>query len=155
MRFHSARGASAASLEYGERLLREDPLQEEVHRAVMEEYLRTGERSLALRQYRACRRVLKEELGLSPGVETEHLYYRVLRTPTLAGPERAPDESDDSLGVTEALRLLADELDDTRARLRQICELVDNLRHNTRARAATREAAVTTSPTVRAVHRAR
>ena len=56
-----------------------EPEREGWHRALMEGYGRMGERALALRQYHACRGVLRRELGIEPAAETRALYGRILR----------------------------------------------------------------------------
>jgi DNA-binding SARP family transcriptional activator len=50
-----------------------DPLREDAHRGAMRCFARAGRRELALRQYQTCQKVLREELGVSPGEETERL----------------------------------------------------------------------------------
>jgi DNA-binding SARP family transcriptional activator len=41
-------------------------------------YVRAGERILALRQYQACRKLLRERLGVEPSSETTTLYTTLL-----------------------------------------------------------------------------
>jgi DNA-binding SARP family transcriptional activator len=53
-----------------------EPLRESAHRAVMRAHLAEGNRVEALRQYRLCRRLLHEQLGLEPTTETELLRDR-------------------------------------------------------------------------------
>jgi WD40 repeat protein/DNA-binding SARP family transcriptional activator len=74
-----------------------DPWREEAHRQLMLLLAASGQRSAALAQYKTCRRVLAEELGIepSPGFrETYELLLRGERLPdTLLAPvagERAP-----------------------------------------------------------------
>ena len=55
------------------RLLSLDPLQESTHRALMKLYADQGDRAMALKQYQACREVLRAELGLKLDAETERL----------------------------------------------------------------------------------
>lgn len=55
-----------------------DPLHEPAHRALMQLYMLTGQRSQALRQYRECHRILDKELGVSPLEETTQLYEDIL-----------------------------------------------------------------------------
>jgi TolB-like protein/Tfp pilus assembly protein PilF len=55
------------------RLLAIDPLQEAVHCTLMKLYVSQGDRTLALKQYQACRDALAGELGISPEAETERL----------------------------------------------------------------------------------
>jgi predicted ATPase/DNA-binding SARP family transcriptional activator len=59
------------------RLLALDPLQEPVHRTVMQLYARLGRRGAALRQYEACVEVLKRELRALPEPETTRLYQEI------------------------------------------------------------------------------
>jgi len=56
------------------RLLALDPLQEPVHRALMRLYAESGDRAMALKQYEACRAVLRADLGIEPEAETQALY---------------------------------------------------------------------------------
>jgi DNA-binding SARP family transcriptional activator len=60
------------------RTLELDPCLEDVHRDLMEVYIRCGKRTQALRQFEACRRALKEEFDSSPLLETETLYRSIL-----------------------------------------------------------------------------
>lgn len=60
------------------RLLGLEPEREAWHRGLMRAYARAGERALALRQYHACRAVLRRELGVEPSAETRSLYQHLL-----------------------------------------------------------------------------
>jgi DNA-binding SARP family transcriptional activator len=53
-----------------------EPLRESTHRALMRAHLAQGNRSEALRQYLLCRKLLREQLGVRPTVETEQLRAR-------------------------------------------------------------------------------
>lgn len=55
-----------------------DLYDEESHRVLMAAHLAAGNRAAALRAYGNCRRVLAEDLGVSPSAETEALYLRLL-----------------------------------------------------------------------------
>jgi DNA-binding SARP family transcriptional activator len=68
------------------RLLALDPLQESVHRALMELYRDLGRRGAALRQYRVCVEVLARELGVAPEVETTALYSAIADAGRPTGP---------------------------------------------------------------------
>lgn len=77
-----------AGLELIDRLLRHDPVNETAYRAAMRfEYAR-GNSEAAFARYETCRRVLHEELGVEPLVETEALAQEILsrlhRNPTFA-----------------------------------------------------------------------
>jgi TolB-like protein len=54
-------------------LLALDPLREPAHRVLMRLYAEAGDRTMAIKQYQACRDVLAAELGLLPEPETEEL----------------------------------------------------------------------------------
>jgi len=74
---HGAKGQYDEGIAYGQRILALDPLREEVHRQLMRYYELAGRRACALRQFEACRRVLREELEADPMPETVALYRRV------------------------------------------------------------------------------
>lgn len=63
---------------YAKRLLTLDPWREEAHRQLMELLAGNGQRSAALMQYDACRRLLSEELGIDPSPATMTLYEQIL-----------------------------------------------------------------------------
>jgi DNA-binding SARP family transcriptional activator len=79
MHDHERRGALDAGIGAGLRLLRQDPLREDVHRNVMRLYASAGQRQLAIRQYDDCRDLLASELDIAPMPETEALHQQVLR----------------------------------------------------------------------------
>ena len=58
----------------GKRLIALDPLREASHRALMEAYAAQGERDQAIRQYQACREILRRELQVEPSDETTGLH---------------------------------------------------------------------------------
>lgn len=74
---HSARGEFEPAIAHARRWLELDPTHEAAHRGLMELYGQAGRRGAALRQYRACVRILEEELGIAPSAETTALYERV------------------------------------------------------------------------------
>ena len=71
------------------RLLALDPLQETVHRTLMQLYARQGRRAAALKQYQLCVDGLQRELGTEPERETKALYQELLRQPA-----QMPDAAD-------------------------------------------------------------
>lgn len=64
---------------WGQQVLRQEPLLEEIHRDLMRYYVAKGQRTLALRQYQQCCRILKEELGIPPLEETQALFLQIRR----------------------------------------------------------------------------
>lgn len=86
---------------YATRLLKLDPLREEAHRHLMLLLALDGQQSAALAQYRACEKILRDELGVEPDPETQALYQRIRRgefrqpsprvaIPTPSAPAPAP-----------------------------------------------------------------
>ena len=74
------------AIDCARRILTCDPLREEVHRDLMRLHLDAGQPAAALRQYRQCEDMLRDELGVEPAPET-----RALLTPILgatSGPDR-------------------------------------------------------------------
>lgn len=66
-----------AVVKTAQRLCIVEPLREDGHRMLMEGYARTGNRALALRQFRVCCNVLERELGVDPMPETIALERRL------------------------------------------------------------------------------
>src|SRR5436190_21917130 len=91
-------GNAAEAITYLSRLLVLEPWREEASRDLMRRLAETGQRSAAVAQYEACRRILLAELGVEPGVETVALYGQILAgkiTPGVSGiapptPKPAP-----------------------------------------------------------------
>ena len=65
-----ALGEHEAVLAAALRLLDQDPLREDAHRAAMRAYCRLGQRHSALVQYGRCQQTLRAELGVEPMAET-------------------------------------------------------------------------------------
>ncbi len=76
---HLSAGAVEPAIRMAARLLAADPLQERVHRTLMELYCRQGRRGAALRQYRTCADLLAKELGIEPDATTKGLRREILR----------------------------------------------------------------------------
>lgn len=64
-------------LQFAEHLLKLDPWQEETYRQMMVMLALNGQRVSALAQYESCRRILANELGITPSTETTGLYERI------------------------------------------------------------------------------
>lgn len=75
----SERGDHAGAIARYRLLLAMEPERESWHRGLMEAYVAGGERALALRQFHACRTLLREGLGVEPSRETRELHVRILR----------------------------------------------------------------------------
>jgi len=76
---HLASGAAERGIHIAMRVLAADPLQERVHRTLMELYCRQGRYGSALRQYRTCTELLSKELGIEPDAQTKALRRDILR----------------------------------------------------------------------------
>lgn len=74
---HVARNEYESAIVYARRWLALDPLQEYVHRRLIQLYAWSGQRSAALRQYQECERILKAELDSPPEQVTVSLYNAV------------------------------------------------------------------------------
>ena len=78
------------AISYTQRWLALDALYEPAHRTLMQLYAWTGQRTLALRQYRECVRVLDRELGVAPLHDTTQLYEAVRENTTPPPPVTPP-----------------------------------------------------------------
>jgi DNA-binding SARP family transcriptional activator len=85
-------GRPEQALPYGERILKIDPLREEIHRELMTIYAQTGRRAMAVRQYEICRASLMSELGLLPMAETRQLHSQIVGEGTILPDEISAHE---------------------------------------------------------------
>lgn len=67
-----------AALNYAQQLLRIDSLNEATYCLLMRLYALSGDRANALQVYHRCMTVLREELGIDPGLTTRKLYEQLL-----------------------------------------------------------------------------
>ncbi len=123
---HHRHADPARAVGHGEAILRADPLRESVHRALMRLHVDLGQRARALRQYEACREILRDELGVSPMEETRALHGRILRgEPAEAPSPRTPDTPWRS---PDARRPAADRIARLSAELERIARHLDRAR---------------------------
>jgi TolB-like protein/DNA-binding SARP family transcriptional activator len=83
-------GDTERCVETAARLLTLDPLRETAHRILMRAYAAQGRHASALKQFEACRDILKRELGVEPEPETVALYRDIRKQRALA-PEGETD----------------------------------------------------------------
>jgi len=68
-------GEAASAQEFARLALAKDPCCESVHRLLMRCYASEHKQQLVSRQYSICAKALRDELGVSPGVETLRLFH--------------------------------------------------------------------------------
>ncbi|MGE0026718.1 MAG: BTAD domain-containing putative transcriptional regulator [Thermoleophilia bacterium] len=71
-------GRPSPAVSRARRLVEREPEREEWHRLLMRAYAAAGERALALRQFHACRTVLRRELGIDVSQASRDLYRQIL-----------------------------------------------------------------------------
>jgi LuxR family maltose regulon positive regulatory protein len=74
---HAERGQWKQAITYARRWVGLDHLHEPARRALIDLYIRSGQRTAALRQYEEFTSLLKEELGQDPEEETRQLYEQI------------------------------------------------------------------------------
>ncbi len=82
------------TLAYGRKILNNDPLREEVHRQMMRAYMKNGQRSLAVKQYKLCCKLLATELDILPMIETQELFKEIVDTGSLSADTLKPKTAD-------------------------------------------------------------
>ena len=87
---HSAAHHFEAAIIHARRWLALDRLHEPAHRQLMLLYAWAGQRTAALRQYRACVQTLEQELGVSPLEATTRLYQLIKENHILPLPPPLP-----------------------------------------------------------------
>lgn len=131
MQYYQQHGAYEEGLACGQQILDQDPLREEVHREMIRLYLASGQRTLALRQYEACRQILTAELGIPPMEETQALYAQMVPAPGPLQPHLNFSQEPTSLKqALRQLRLTMQGFDDARERLQRAVQLVERLANN-------------------------
>ena len=123
LRHYSDSDAVQPALDCGRRILELDPLREEIHREIIRLHLRGGHRALALQQYRTCRDLLAQELGVEPLEETQALCGPILSGPTRGAEHGTPTPT---LGdLLAPLRTVALNLDKARDHLSRVIHLAE------------------------------
>lgn len=61
------------------RLLALDPLQERIHRVLMQTYMKQRRYAAAIKQYHTCATLVRRQLGIAPEAETTRLHDELLR----------------------------------------------------------------------------
>jgi DNA-binding SARP family transcriptional activator len=74
-------GRFGPAVEAGQAAVSSEPLRESAHRALIRAYLAEGNRGEAMRQYEACRAVLRRELNIDPSPLTQALLDSHKRVP--------------------------------------------------------------------------
>jgi DNA-binding SARP family transcriptional activator/tetratricopeptide (TPR) repeat protein len=92
----AAAGETAKAAAVAGRRIDLDPLDEAAHVSRMELLAASGDRSGALRQYRACVAILERELGVAPLPDTTARYESIRDAPAAAAP-RLPTPTPESL----------------------------------------------------------
>jgi YVTN family beta-propeller protein len=106
-----AAGDAREAVRHAEELTTLEPYREGGYRRLMQAHAAAGDSAEALRVYERCRRLLAEELGAYPSLETESIYRALLQAPSsedrAARPETgvsAIEPEPDGVGVHETAR---------------------------------------------------
>jgi DNA-binding SARP family transcriptional activator len=79
MDYAMSRHEFESALEFGEQVLRHDAAREFTHIKLMRAYYALGDRTAAIRQYRLCCDILREELNVGPSHEASTLFEKIRR----------------------------------------------------------------------------
>ena len=85
LRLFEVQSDTDTAIRYAERLLRLDPLSEDLYRRLMRLFALKNDRASALRVYHTCVTTLQREMGVDPDLATRQVYERLLQqeTPTI------------------------------------------------------------------------
>lgn len=92
-RYHLNTGNLEKAHGYAQRQLKLEPWSEEAHRQLMKYFAITGQKNAALSQYESYKRILDQELSVSPSTETQELYERIKRARKRERPVLPPASS--------------------------------------------------------------
>ena len=81
-------GDRPKAVKLAKRLVGLDPYRESGHRRLMELHAAAGDRAEAIRQYRACERLLRDELDVAPAQETTRLLEKIRIGGRAAGADK-------------------------------------------------------------------
>jgi hypothetical protein len=88
--YHLQRAEYAEALACTTSLLKLEPWHEEAHRQAMLLFALSGQRRLALAQYKTCQGILRQEFGVEPEEETTKLYERIKAAAAGLSPAARP-----------------------------------------------------------------
>jgi DNA-binding SARP family transcriptional activator len=111
MVYHGGRREYRQAITYGQRILQDDPLREDVQRELMKLFALDHQPAEALLQYRRCVAVLRDELGIEPMPETQTVFRHLVLGSTGAEAGLVPAVPDVSGDVNRQLKLLLDKID--------------------------------------------
>ncbi|MBI5015277.1 MAG: hypothetical protein HZB55_07265 [Deltaproteobacteria bacterium] len=129
LRYHGYFGAYERAIGFGQEALRCEPTREEVHRELMRLHLEAGHRTLAARQYEACRRALDRYLGAEPADATRALYESAVRpawSPVAGGPPATAGAGE----LVDHLSAAVRRFEEARGELQRVLELVSSAAAN-------------------------
>jgi DNA-binding SARP family transcriptional activator len=94
---------------YARQQLAWEPWREQAHRQLMSALAASGQRSAALVQYKICRHILVEQVGIEPAVETTALYTNIRDGCPLSepSPHNSPASCAPSAHQTELAEIVA------------------------------------------------
>ncbi len=78
MVFHAERREYGQAIPYAQRILREEPLREDIHRELIKFYANSRQVSQAIAQYQTCETILDRELHVAPEPETQRLFHSLM-----------------------------------------------------------------------------
>jgi len=113
------------AIDCARRILSCDPLREEVHRDLMRLHMHAGQPAAALRQYRNCEDLLRDELGVEPATETRAMLAPILGASARPAPRPTVRDLDALTARIEGLSAACE------AAQRQLSEAMDLLREMT------------------------
>ncbi len=111
------------ALEFGERLVRAEPLREDAYRLLMRLHARAGDEAGIAHAFQRCEQVLREELGIAPSATTcdaradAFAFTRTAPRRARAGTRGAPEFPAPFVGRARDLQVLAERLKDPACRL--------------------------------------
>jgi DNA-binding SARP family transcriptional activator len=130
MAYYASNAEYDLAIDCARRILTCDPLREEVHRDLMRLHLQAGQPAAALRQYRQCEDMLRDELGVEPAPETRALLSPILTSTSNPGPSaarRSPVTPRDLVVVAAKVQDLAAACDAAQSQLVEAVALLREL----------------------------
>ena len=100
LKYHRHHRDYDRAISCGQKILELDPLREEIHREMMRLHAAIRQRTLAIRQYETCCRILDDELSVGPMEETRLLHDQIC---SQIVPGQNPSDLQDNPGPTHQI----------------------------------------------------
>jgi DNA-binding SARP family transcriptional activator len=126
-KLYKSSGNYFKSIEILNEMLKINPLQEELYEELIKNYLELGDRGSALKQFKRCSNILRDELNISPNESIRKLHYDIINSNIYS---KEPVKNPSSNIFSEKLRVIF--IDENKPAKKQEDEIVTEINNAVR-----------------------